>query len=298
MPHHHDHVDGTAANLKTAFFLNLFFTIIEIAGGIWTNSMAILSDAVHDLGDSVALASSWILERLSAKGRNEKQTFGYKRFSVLGALISSLILIVGSAVILSKAIPRLLAPEEVKADIMIGVAIAGVIINSLAVLRLRGGTKLNQKVVFLHLLEDVLGWVAVLIGSLIMLFADLPIIDPILSIIITLYVLVRIFPNLRSALRIFLQYIPESADMAEVRGALLAVDSVVEIHDAHLWSLDGEYSVFSAHIVVQADFDWPAFQRVKRQLQLTLSGLGIQHSTLEFEPSDDVCPDCALDVME
>ncbi|MBT3271597.1 MAG: cation transporter [Spirochaetales bacterium] len=293
--HHHHHEGGSASSLRAAFFLNLFFTVIEIVGGIYTNSMAILSDAVHDLGDSAALASSWMLERLSEKGRTEKQTFGYKRYSVLGALISALILIIGSIFILSKAIPRLLAPEEVKADAMVVVAIVGVVINSLAVFKLRGGTKLNQRVVFLHLLEDALGWVAVLIGSLVMVFTDLPIIDPILSIAITLYVLTKIIPNLKSALRIFLQYVPDSTNMTAVKDALSAVDSVVGIHDTHLWSLDGDYSVFTAHIVVETDFNWPALQQVKLKLQEILSHLGIQHSTLEFEPTNDICPDCALD---
>ena len=134
--HHHDY---PALGLRTAFFLNLGFTAFEIAGGLWTNSVAILSDAVHDLGDSVALASSWWLERISSKGRTVRQTFGYRRHSVLGAVISSLILIFGSVYIMTQAIPRLLSPADVRAEGMVGIAVVGVVVNSLAVLRLRGG---------------------------------------------------------------------------------------------------------------------------------------------------------------
>ena len=135
----------------------------------------------------------------------------------------------------------------------------------------------------------MLGWVAVLVGSLIMLFADLPIIDPILSIAITVFVLSKIVPNLRSALRIFLQYVPDSADLEEVERTLMAVESVMAVHDMHLWSLDGSYAVFSAHIVVESDFDWPKLERLKRTLQVKLAHVGVEHSTLEFEPVDSMC---------
>ncbi len=185
MGHDHIHHRGGSKNIRTAFFLNVTFTIIEIIGGIMTNSMAILSDAVHDLGDSLSLGMAWYFQGLSSKGRDKSFSYGYGRFSLLGALINVCVLLIGSILILWKTIPRLLAPEAVDTTGMMILAVIGVIFNGLAVYRMRGGKSLNERVVALHLMEDVLGWVAVLIGSIIMHFFDLPIIDPILSLLIT-----------------------------------------------------------------------------------------------------------------
>lgn len=281
-------------SLRAAFFLNITFTAIEIAGGFFTNSVAILSDAVHDLGDTLALGLAWRLERLSARGASEKLTFGYRRFSVLGALTSAMVLVGGSVFILSKAIPRLIEPQEVSGTGMLVIAVVGVVVNGLAVLRLRGGSRLNQRVVFLHLIEDVLGWAAVLVGSIVLIVLDLPILDPILSIAITVFVLAKIVPNLRSALRIFLQYTPEDLDVQEIVHRLSAEDDVTGIHDVHLWSLDGSYTVFSAHVVVDKLVGWPQIEELKARLRARARELGVSHATLEFEPSDRVCEECDL----
>ena len=190
--HSHNHSEG---NIKIAFFLNLGFTIVEIIGGLYTNSLAILSDALHDLGDSLSLGLSWYFQRLSKKGSTKKFSYGYKRFSLLGAIINSIVLVVGSIFILSKAIPELFNPEETNAQGMLYLAILGVVVNGAAVFKLRKGKSLNEKVVSLHLLEDVLGWVAVLIGSIVMIYFDLPFVDPLLSILISIFVLYNVYRN-------------------------------------------------------------------------------------------------------
>lgn len=307
--HEHDHRHGhthamhvhtpqgpgdAVRSLRSAFFLNITFTVIEIVGGVFTNSVAILSDAVHDLGDTLALGLAWRLERLSERGASERLTFGYRRFSVLGALTSALVLIGGSVFILSEAIPRLLEPQEVSGPGMLVIAIVGVVVNGLAVLRLRGGSRLNQRVVFLHLIEDVLGWAAVLVGSIVLIVLDLPILDPILSIAITVFVLAKIVPNLRSALRIFLQYTPEDLDVQQITSELSGEDEVTGIHDVHLWSLDGAYTIFSAHVVVDTLVGWPQIEDLKARLRERAHELGISHATFEFEPSDRVCDECDL----
>jgi len=190
--HHRHHPAGDTGNLKTAFFLNFAFTIIEIIGGILTNSVAILSDAIHDFGDSLSLGLAWYLQKLSKKGRNSTFTYGYKRFSLLGAIITSLVLVIGSVIILYEAIPRLFQPEPAHVPGMIGMAILGVIVNGAAVWRTRSGQSMNEQVVSWHLLEDVLGWMAVLLGAVLMYFFDAPIIDPLLSIGITLFILYNV----------------------------------------------------------------------------------------------------------
>ena len=173
--HHHDHSHDTG-NIKVAFFLNLSFTIIEIIGGLMTNSMAILADALHDLGDSLSLGISWFLEKVSEKKPDETFTFGYARFSLLAAFINSMVLIVGSTIILYHVIPRLLNPEPVEASGMLLLSILGIVMNGLAVLRLKKGSSMNEKVVTWHLMEDILGWVVVLVASIVLMFVDWPII--------------------------------------------------------------------------------------------------------------------------
>ena len=302
--HAHHHAGDSARSIRAAFLLNLSFTIIEIVGGILTNSVAILSDAVHDLGDSIALALSWRLEHLSDRGADHRRTFGYRRYSVLGALISSVILIAGSTYILLEAIPRIINPEPVSELGMLGIAIVGVLVNLLAVLRLRGGSKINQRVILLHLMEDVLGWLAVLIASIVMIFVDVPILDPILSIAITVYVLAKIIPNLRATLRVFLQFVPDDMDPAEIAERLASVDSVADVHDLHIWSLDGEFTVLSAHIVIDLPVgegslshpavNWDQLSALKTRIRAEAEKLGINHSTFEFETGDGECAGCEL----
>ena len=204
--HNHSQNEGKASgNIRTAFFLNLSFTLVEIVGGILTNSIAIMSDALHDLGDSISLGLSWKLQNLSERKRDQKFSFGYRRFSLLGSLINGLVLIAGSILILSEAIPRLFNPETPHAKGMLALALLGIVVNGAAVFKLQKGKSLNERAVSWHLLEDVLGWFAVLVVSIVMMFKNMPILDPVLSIIITLWVLYNIAGNLKKTFFVFLQ---------------------------------------------------------------------------------------------
>jgi len=199
---HHNH---DVKNIKTAFLLNLGFTIFELIGGLFVNSVAILSDAIHDLGDSLSLGLSWYFQNLSHKGRTKTFSYGYKRFSVLSAIINSIVLLVGSIFILYETIPRLITPVQPNATGMLALSIIGIIVNGAAVLKTCKGKTANERAVSLHMMEDVLGWIAVFIGSVIMYFVHLPILDPILSILITGFILFNAFKNLGFSLKIILQ---------------------------------------------------------------------------------------------
>ena len=214
--HNHSHGHDSQKNIGIAFVLNAVFVIIEIVGGLFTNSIAILSDAVHDLGDSLTLGLSWILEKRSQKAGNSRYTYGYKRLSLMGALMNAIVLLVGSGFIIANAIPRLFSPEPINAKGMVILAIIGIIINGAAVIRLKKGTKISERVVSLHLLEDVLGWAAVLVVSIILLFADIPVLDPILSLLITAFVLKNVVQNFGQIINIFLQAIPEGYDIPKI----------------------------------------------------------------------------------
>ncbi|WP_270182544.1 cation diffusion facilitator family transporter [Alkalihalobacillus sp. CinArs1] len=285
---HHNH--SSVKNIKTAFFLNFSFTIIEIIGGLLTNSMAILSDALHDLGDSLSLGISWYLQKKSnRKGSNATFSFGYRRFSLLGALINSIILIGGSLFILTQAVPRLLNPEPVQASGMMVLAILGVLVNGAAVFKLRSGKSMNEKVVTWHLLEDVLGWVAVLIVSIVLMFKNIPILDPILSVMITLYVLVNVIKNLKKTLMIFLDAVPEGVDLKEIKSKIVALPGIISTHHTHLWSLDGEQHVLSTHIVVEESLDKAEIIHIKERIQEFVEELHLEHLTIQVDYQDERC---------
>lgn len=269
--------------------MNLGFALLEIIGGLLTNSMAILSDALHDLGDSLSLGMSWYLENYSRKGEDRRYSYGYRRFSLLSALLNVLVLIGGSLVILSEAVPRLIRPEHSNAQGMVVFAIAGVAINGLAALRLRGGRSLNTQVAAWHLVEDVLGWAAILVVSLVLLVWDIHILDPILSILITLYVLWNVIRNLRRTLSLFLQAVPENMDLEEIENQFLAMPGVESVHHTHLWSLDGEHHVLTTHVVVPDCFTRDEVLNLKRQINTLTGTLDIEHTTVEVEYSDEEC---------
>ena len=287
--HTHSHNHEDVKNIQVAFFLNLSFTIIEFIGGFLTNSVAILSDAVHDLGDSFSLGLSWYFQKVAKKPRTKQYTYGFKRFSLLGAIINSVVLLVGSVLILMHAVPRLFNPSQPDVKGMFLLAVLGVIVNGAAVLRLRKGHSLNEKVVSLHLLEDVLGWLAVLIGAGIMYFVDAPFIDPLLSILISVFILFNVYRNIRQSMRIILQGSPAMIHIDEVEKVVLTIDSVQSIHDLHIWSVDGEYNVLTIHVVLSAALPMDKLHELKTDIREKLLSLGVQHSTIEFEVANEEC---------
>ncbi len=285
MGHDHHHHHSGEGHIATAFFLNLGFTIIEFIGGFLTNSVAIQSDALHDAGDTASLGLAWYFQRLSKKGGNSKYTFGYKRFNTLGAIITGVILVVGSIYILTEAIPRIFSPEETHVEGMMGLAILGVIVNGIAVWRMRqGGKSLNEEMISWHLLEDVLGWVAVLIGSIVMYFFELPWIDPLLSILITIFILRGVLKNLWKASQIILQASPADIDVEKVKEVLEKIKGVDNAHHLHLWTLDGEANMLSAHIVTDGNQKVVELKNIKKAIYESIGDhFHIDHITLEFE---------------
>lgn len=295
MIHQHTHAPAQMENIRVAFLLNLGFTLFEIFGGLYTNSLAILSDALHDLGDSFSLGMSWYLERHSHKGSDSKYSYGYRRFSLLAALINTIVLIVGSLFILSEAIPRLINPEHSNAGGMVILAVVGIAVNGLAVIRVRHGGSLNSQVIAWHLLEDVLGWVAVLIVSLSLLVTDIHILDPILSILISMYVLFNVVRNLRKTLALFLQAVPDAIELQEVEHALQRIPQVLSVHHTHVWSLDGENNVLTTHLVVDPDATRSDLSRIKSTVSEITAEMSIAHTTIELELDEDCSMNKSLD---
>ncbi len=284
---HHQHSSGK--NLKLAFFLNLGFTILEFIGGIYVNSIAIISDAVHDLGDSLSLGTSWYLDHKSKQKSNSKFSFGYRRFSLLGALINSVVLIGGSVYVIYEAVERLMYPEHSDAQGMMFFAIIGVAVNGFAAYKLSSGKTLNEKVVSWHLLEDVLGWVAVLVVSIILQFKDIHYLDPALSLVITLYILWNVFKRLKETLFIFLQGTPQDINLKEVKNKIENIKGVASSHHVHIWSQEGQHHVFTAHVKLKNVNDFKEYLNLKAEVLKILENYNFEHFTVQFELDSETC---------
>ncbi|AUD12445.1 MULTISPECIES: cation diffusion facilitator family transporter [unclassified Planococcus (in: firmicutes)] len=269
-------------NIKLAFFINLLFSIGEFIGGFLINSVAIMSDAVHDLGDATALGLSWFLQKFSKKEGDQKFSFGYKRFSLLGALINALILIAGSVYIFFQAIPLLFNPEHSNAQGMVWFAVAGVLLNGFAAYRLHKGKSVNEGVLTWHLLEDVLGWVAVLIVGIVLLFKDIHILDPILSIAIALFILFNVFRNLSKTMKILLEGVPQDINLDEVHSRIEKIPGVLSVKDLHIWSIDGEEHAMNVCLSVTGE-NLAESTAIKEKVRSTISDLHIIHSTIEMD---------------
>ncbi|MDD3839852.1 MAG: cation diffusion facilitator family transporter [Clostridia bacterium] len=289
MEYHHDH--KSIKNIKVAFMLNFTFTIVEIIGGLLTNSMAILSDALHDFGDSISLGIAWYLENFSRKKPDQRYTYGYARFSLLAALINSLVLVGGSILILSRAIPRIISPEGTNAKGMFLLSILGIIMNGIAVLRLKQGTSLNEKVVSWHLLEDVLGWSAIFVVSIVLMFKDIPILDPILSVLITLFILYNVIKNLKDIFKVFLEGVPIDISIEYIENEISQNIDAISVHHTHIWTLDGEINLMSTHVVVKDDISHKQIIKLKQDIREQMEQNNIQHVTIEIEFESEGCPD-------
>ena len=287
--HGHSHSHDSTKNIGVAFFLNFSFTFIELIGGLLTNSVAIISDAVHDFGDSISLALAWYFQKISKKKGNKFYSYGYKRFSLLGAIITSIVLVIGSIFILMEAIPRIFEPQETNAKGMFILAIVGIVVNGIAVLRTRKGSSINERLVSLHLLEDALGWIAVLAGSILIYFTGLTIFDPLLSIGISIFVLFNVFRNIKQVIPILLQGTPRELDQVHIIEKLRQIKNISDIHDLHIWSLNEEYNVLTVHVVLENSLSMEELAELKNLIRSTLGQEEIQHSTIEFETQKEKC---------
>ena len=281
----------TDKNILIAFLLNLSFSIFEFIGGIFTGSVAILSDSFHDICDALSIGISYFLEKKSKKEANYKYTYGYIRYSILGGIITTIILITGSIFVIVASVKRLFNPVSINYDGMIIFAIIGVIVNMLASYSTKGGHSLNQKSVNLHMIEDVLGWLVVLIGSILMKFTDITYIDSILSILVALFILFNALKNIKKIIDIFLEKTPKNIDIEELKKHILKIDGVYDIHHIHIRSIDGFNNFLTMHAVVDK-YNHEIKGRIKEELKKH----NISHSTIELELKDEICNDIKCEI--
>lgn len=279
----HEHHNHNHDNIKLAFFLNLGFSIFELIGGLFTNSVAIFSDAIHDFGDSLAIGISYFLEKLSHKKADKKLTYGYKRYSILGAFFTSTILLFGSCIVVFNATGRILNPVEVHFTGMLLFSIFGIIINGYAAYKTSKSINLNEKSVNLHMLEDVLGWIAVLVGSLLIKITGLSVIDPLLSIAISLVIGIKAVKSVLEALNVMVESVPSNIDLDALVEQVKLVSEVCDVHHVHVWSLDEESIFLTMHVQVGKNVTKKNYEMVKKAIKEKLKEAGIAHSTIEIE---------------
>lgn len=286
----HDHsAHSTQKDIKIAFFLNLGFTVLEVAGGLLTNSVAILADALHDLGDSLSLALSWRLETFAEKAEDDKYSYGYRRFSMLGGLINAIILMIGSFFVISESIIRLKQPQMPLAQGMFLFALAGMALNGYAAFRTGRSKNMNSRIISWHLMEDVLGWAAILIVSVLLLFFDIPILDPLVSILITVYILINVVKNFKRIVSLFLQAVPDEMDLRRIEHEIKELNMVENVHHLHAWSLDGEKHVLTMHVDLCEGVHDDEIRKIKEDIRNLAEAHGFIHTTVEIEKSGDDC---------
>ncbi len=285
--HGHDHVRGSR-NIRFAFFFNLAFTLIEVVGGLWTHSLAVLSDAMHDMGDSLVLGAAWYMSGLALRGRDAHYSYGYGRYGMLGGWLTACMLAISSVVLIGFTLSKMGDEHLPHATGMLLLALFGLAMNGLAAWKLQGGSSLNERGAFLHLMEDVLGWAAILVGAVIIHFTGLSIVDPLLSIAINLYVLFNAVRTLRKGTGILMQRLPEGFDEAAITTALRTLPHVVGTHDQHAWSLDGAYVVLTVHLQVDTN-DATVQSQIKGAARRVLTSQGVHHATIELELPQEDC---------
>ena len=274
----------TEKNILIAFILNLAFSVFEFIGGIITGSVAIISDAVHDIGDAVSIGAAFFLEKKSKQQPDAQYTYGYGRYSVIGSILTTLILLLGSVTVIYNAGLRIIHPSEIDYNGMIAFAIIGACVNLGATLLTRDGDSLNQKAINLHMLEDVLGWLVVLIGAVVMRYTDFYIIDPLMSIGVAMFILINAVRNLKEALELLLEKTPHGICTEDIKAHLCEIEGVLDVHHIHIWSMDGHHHYATMHVAAKGDT-----HTIKNKIREELREHGIGHATLELEDEHEHC---------
>ncbi|MDU1097523.1 MAG: cation diffusion facilitator family transporter, partial [Streptococcus mitis] len=263
-----------------AFFLKLSYAIVEfIAGGIFGSS-AVLADSVHDLGDAIAIGISALLETISNREEDRHYTLGYKRFSLLGALVTAVILITGSILVILENIAKIFHPQSVNDEGIFWLGIIAITINVLASLVIRKGQTKNESILSLHFLEDTLGWVAVILMAIVLRFTDWYILDPLLSIAISFFILSKALPRFWSTLKIFLDAVPEGVDIQKIKTDLAELDHVASINQLNLWTMDGLEKNAIVHVCLK---EMEHMETCKESIRIFLKDCGFQNITIEVD---------------
>ncbi len=281
-------INKTPENIKIAFLLNLAFSIVEAIGGILTNSISIISDSLHNLGDSITIGINYIFEKKSKKLPNKEYSYGYLRYTMLGSLIASFILLVGSVVIIYNVVPRLIKPLSVNYDAMIIFGIFGLLINLYATIKIMRSKEKDKKI-NTHMIEDTVIWLFILTGSICIKVFDLVIIDPILSLLIAVYILYQVYKYMKNIYNIFMEKVPKNVKIDEIKKDIENNENVDNVHHIHIWSMDGVNNYMTAHIHLNKVLSEEEIIKTKNDVKNKLKEDKINHITLEVEYFNEKC---------
>ena len=271
---------SSKTSIWLSFFLNLSYAIVEfIAGGIFGSS-AVLADSVHDLGDAIAIGISALLETISNREEDRQYTLGYKRFSLLGAMLTAVILMIGSVLVILENVTKIVHPQPVNEEGILWLGIIAVAINVLASLVVRKGKTKNESILSLHFLEDTLGWLAVILMAIILRYTDWYILDPLLSLVISIFILSKAIPRFWSALKIFLDAVPEGVDIKQVKNDLEQLDHVASVNQLNLWTMDGLEKNAIVHVCIE---EIEHIEYCKESIRNLLKDYGFQNVTIEVD---------------
>ncbi len=285
-----DIINKTPENIKVAFLLNLVFSIIEAIGGVLTNSISIVSDSLHNLGDSITIGITYFFEKKSKKLPNKEYSYGYLRYTLLGSLIASFILLVGSVVIIYNVVPRLMKPQDVNYDAMIIFGIFGLLINLYATIKVMR-SKDKDKKINTHLIEDTVIWLFLLIGSICIKVWNLIIIDPILSLLIAVYILYQVYKYMKNIYNIFMEKVPKNVKIDTIKKDIEDNENIDNVHHIHIWSMDGINNYMTAHIHLNKILSEQDIINTKNNIKNKLKEDKISHVTLEVEYFNEKCND-------
>jgi cobalt-zinc-cadmium efflux system protein len=288
--HAHSHPDGLdgvkGKNLLITMVLKIVLTIAEGLGGWFSGSLSLLSDALHNLNDVLSIVISWFAVKMAEKGHDKKNTFGYRRATIIAAVINATLLIIMSLFLFREAYFKFIQPEKINALLVIVIAAIGIVLNVVAVYLLHksSGADLNMRAVYLHFLSDALSSFGVMVGGVVIYYFDAYWIDPLLTVLIGIYILKESYEILKESANILMQGTPETVDIDEIAEELEKLDAIKDIHHVHIWALDEHTLFFEAHVNLQNDILVSELSDVYEKLEQVLKvRFGVTHLTIQFE---------------
>jgi len=287
--HHHHHHQVSGKNIAVTILLNILITVGQVIGGMIAGSMALLTDALHNFSDVVALLLSYVANRISKRKSTAKQTFGFKRAEILSAFINAAVLIGIAVFLIIEAAQRFFNPIEIQSDIVIWFAFGSIVINLASVLMLQKDAKesMNIKSAYLHLMTDVMTSVAVLIGGILMKYYAIFWVDTVLSIAIAVYLIFSSYQLLFDTIKILMQFTPSGIDLDIINERIVEIENVKNLHHVHIWQLDEKMTLFEAHIDLSKNITIEAFQQILDQVDSILHNYGIYHTNIQPEFNRD-----------
>lgn len=281
--HSHAHTTKDVSNIKYTFYLNFCFAILEVIIGIFANSIALTSNAIHDFGDAIILLFTFNIEKFSFKQRDEQFTYGYRRFTLVGVILNSFILIGGAIIIIHGALHRIINPEPINEYLLFVFAILGIIVNLIGVYKIAKGNDIVDKVLYKNLLYDAINWIVLLIGSIIILITNFYLIDALLSLIISLIMIISVVKGLKGIFYQLMQAVPQDIELKKIDDIIMVDKNILEYHDLHIWNLDGEDYIATFHLVVKDNLTDEQLMKIKEEVKIRLETCKINHATIEID---------------